>query len=150
VLKPLEAVPEFKSYFYNFLVPVKEKKEILEKIFKADLAKPVLHFLFLIVDKKREADFEGIVAAYGALADESRNIKNAELYTAKALPAKDLKTLELNLNKATGKKIRLNPHVDPELLGGVMLRIEDRIVDATLKKRLQLLNAAMKEKHVVK
>jgi F-type H+-transporting ATPase subunit delta len=150
VLQSLEAVPEFKSYFYNFLVPVKEKKEILEKIFKADLAKPVLHFLFLIVDKKREADFEGIVAAYGALADESRNIKNAELYTAKALPAKDLKTLELNLNKATGKKIRLNPHVDPELLGGVMLRIEDRIVDATLKKRLQLLNAAMKEKHVVK
>ena len=53
-------------------------------------------------------------------------------------------------NKATGKKIRLKPHVDPALLGGVMLRIEDRIVDATLKKRLQLLSAAMKEKKVVK
>jgi F-type H+-transporting ATPase subunit delta len=150
VLDSLEAVPEFKSYFYNFLVPLKEKKEILAKIFQADLSVNVLDFLFLLVDKRREAYLEGIVAEFGALADESRNIKNAELYTASELPKKDLKALEMRLNKATGKKIRLNAHVDPELLGGVKLRIEDRIIDATLKKRLQLLGAAMKKKQVVK
>ena len=150
VLDSLEAVPEFKGYFYNFLVPVKEKKEILEKVFKEDLSEAVLHFLFLIVDKRREANFEEIVAEFAAIADESRNIKNAELYTAAELPKKELKALEMRLNKATGKKIRLNAHVDPELLGGVKLRIEDRIIDATVKKRLQLLSAAMKQKQVVK
>ncbi len=150
VLDSLEAVPELKSYFCNFLVPNQEKKDILEKIFKEDLNENILHFLFLLVDKKREANFESIVAEFAILADEARNIKNAEIYTAQELPKRELRALEMRLTKATGKKIRLNAHVDPELLGGVKLRIEDKIVDATIKKRLQLLGTAMKKKQVVK
>ena len=150
VLDSLEAVPEFKSYFYNFIVPVEEKKDILKKIFQQDLSENLLNFLFLLVDKRREANLAGIAAEFADIADESRNIKKADLYTAAEIPKKELKALETRLNKATGKKILLNPHVDPALLGGIKLRIGDRIVDATLKKRLQLLNAAMKKKQVVK
>ena len=148
VLESLEAVPEFKNSFYNFLVPAAEKKAILTQIFQDDLASGVLNFLYLVVDKRREADFEGIVADFAVLADESRNIKTADLYTAVELPVKDVKVLEMRLSKATGKKIRLNAHVEPALLGGVKLQVEDRIIDATVKKKLQLLGAAMKQKVV--
>lgn len=148
VLDSLEAVPEFKSYFYNFLVPTKEKKDILKKIFNDDLAPSLISFLYLIVDKKREADFANIVAEYNLLADESHNIKSAEVYTAKELAVKDLKSLEVRLSRATGKKIHLNAHVEPELLGGVKIRVEDRIIDATVKKKLELLGAEMKKKVV--
>ncbi|MDD2218405.1 MAG: ATP synthase F1 subunit delta, partial [Eubacteriales bacterium] len=133
-----------KEYLHNFLIPVPEKKEIMSKIFGEDLSQISMNFLFIMIEKKREAYLDMVYKEYQLMADESRNIKQAEVYTAREVPEEDIAQITENLSRATGKTIRLQLKVDPDLIGGVRIRIGDRIIDGTVKKKLQLLKEKLK------
>lgn len=144
VIATINEVDGFKEYLNNFLIPVAEKKELIEKIFAQDVSYKTLNFLKIIIDKRREEYLELILEEFIDLADEERNVKKADLYTAVKVPESYITILTENLSAAMGIKVKLEQNIDPALIGGVKIRIGDKIIDATVKKRLEILEEKLK------
>lgn len=145
VISALDQVPELKRYLEHLLVPVREKKEIVAQIFTGKVSQLTINFLDMILDKRRQAYLYVIVDEYKAMADESNNITKADLFSAKEISSDEVQALAGKLSASTGKVVQLQQVVDESLIGGVKLRIGDRIIDATVAKRLEMLKEQLKK-----
>lgn len=93
-------------------------------------------FFHLLLEKKRLPYLRSIAHAYAALIERHRGILRARVITAVPL-AEDQKTkLAAALERRTGKRILLEPRVEPEVLGGVAVQLGDQILDDTVSTRL--------------
>ena len=145
VVQTIQEVENLKQYFAYPLVPTKEKKEVAAKIFSKEVSPVTLNFLLLVLDKKRQNYLELIFKEYEEMADESRNIKKAELISAMAVPDAEVSALAETLSRSTGKTIQLKLTIDPALLGGVKIRMGDKIIDASIAKKLDMLKKNLKQ-----
>ena len=136
IIKETEGLGE---YFAHPLVPAKQKKELATKIFTGSVSPLTLNFLLLVIDKKRETYLEVIHQEYEDMADESRNIRKAELISAMPVSEQDVQILAENLSRSTGKTIKLALSIDPTMIGGLKIRIGDKIIDASVTKKLEML-----------
>lgn len=127
------------DYFAHPLIPAKAKKEVATKLYAKEVSPITLNFLLLVLDKKRETYLDLIYKEYEEMADESKNIRKAELFSAMPVSDEDLKTLSENLSRSTGKTIQLAVTIDPSMLGGVKIRMGDKIIDASVAKKLEML-----------
>lgn len=116
-----------------------EKKQALKQGIQDKVSSTIINFLFLLVDKKREEILPDILKEFRTYADQIRNIVDAEVRSAVQLTDKDFRELERRLCMATGKKIRLTSVIDTSLIGGLVVRIGDIIIDGSVVKRLALL-----------
>lgn len=144
VITAITEIDGMKEYLDHLLVPAREKKELVQKVFGEQLSAMTMNFLFMVIDKRRESYLEFIYREYVEMADESRNIKQAELYAAREVPQSELEALQERLSATTGKKVVLKLTVDPALLGGAKIRMGDQIVDGTAAKKLQMLKEKLK------
>lgn len=144
VITAITEIDGMKDYLDHLLVPAREKKELVQKVFGEQLSAMTMNFLFMVIDKRRESYLEFIYREYVEMADESRNIKQAELYAAREVPQSELEALQERLSATTGKKVVLKLTVDPALLGGAKIRMGDQIVDGTAAKKLQMLKEKLK------
>ncbi|MDD4775050.1 MAG: F0F1 ATP synthase subunit delta [Syntrophomonas sp.] len=139
IVQTIEEIPDLKEYFAHPLLPAKDKKEIAKQVFSSAVSPLTLNFLLLVLDKKRQNYLELINNQYVEMADESRNIKKAELISAMPISDQDVKTLADNLTRSTGKTIQLDVSIDPSIIGGVKIRMGDKIIDASIAKKLEML-----------
>jgi len=145
VIQTVTEVEGMNEYLAHLLVPAKEKKDLIQKVFAEQLSPMTMNFILMLVDKRRESYLEVIYREFVEMADESRNIKKAELFAAREVPADELAELEQKLSSSTGKNVTLKMTVDPSLLGGVKIRMGDQIVDGTVAKKLQMLKDNLKK-----
>lgn len=124
-----------------------EKKLLLKKYLDGKISPLIENFLYLIVDKKRENFLPDIIQQYYKYADETRNIVEAEVYSAVSLTDKDYHKLEKRLSQAAGKKVRLKNIVDSTLLGGIVIKIGETVIDGSIVKRLALLKSHLQKPH---
>lgn len=93
----------------------------------------------LLIEAHR-VDIAGELAdEYGALVDEAEGRVRATVTTAVELPARERKELAEQLSNRLGREVRLDVHVDPSIIGGLVVRFGDHVVDASLASRLQQL-----------
>jgi F-type H+-transporting ATPase subunit delta len=144
IVQSIEEIEGLKKYFAHPLVPTKEKKDVANQLFSSAVSTVTLNFLLLVLDKKRETYLEIIYKEYEEMADESRNIKKAELISAMPVSDEAVKSLSETLSRSTGKTIQLQLTVDPALLGGVKIRMGDKIIDASVAKKLEMLKKNLK------
>lgn len=131
------------TLMYHPLVPAPAKKETINRIFAGDLDGFLHNFLLLLIDKRREPALPAIIREYIRLANEARNIAEVEVFTAKELTAEQLETLAAKLSKVTGKNIVLKTTVDQALIGGVVVKIGDKLIDGSVARQLKMLKAAL-------
>ena len=145
VMEIIEGTENLKDYLAHLLIPAKAKKEGIGKIFAGNISQVTLNFLMMIIDKRREAYIPVIVEEYKELADEARNIMKAQLISAQEVSADEMKVLAEKLSVSTGKTVQLQQTVDPALIGGIKIRMQDQIIDATVAKRLEMLKEKLKQ-----
>jgi F-type H+-transporting ATPase subunit delta len=144
IVQSIQGTEGLTEYFAHPMIPTREKKELANKIFGKAVSPLTLNFLLLVLDKKRQTYLELIYKEFEAMADESRNIKKAELISAMAVSDEDVKSLSETLSRSTGKTIQLKLSVDPTILGGVKIRMGDKIIDASVAKKLEMLKKNLK------
>jgi F-type H+-transporting ATPase subunit delta len=144
IVQSIEEIDGLKQYFAHPLVPAKDKKDVANKLFASAVSPVTLNFLLLVLDKKRETYLEIIYNEYVAMADESHGIKKAELISAMAVSDEAVDALAKTLSISTGKTIQLKLSIDPALLGGVKIRMGDKIIDASVAKKLEMLKKNLK------
>lgn len=114
-----------------------EKKEMVDKILKEQISGEMLNFLYILIDKKREKNILDITDEYGELYNEHKNIVKVVAKTAIPMEDKAKEKLINVLSEKLNKTIELTNQVDEDLMGGVLLQIEDRLIDGSLKGQLE-------------
>jgi F-type H+-transporting ATPase subunit delta len=103
----------------------------------------VTHFVLFIIDKGRTDNLVRIVEIYGHLLDEARGIVVADITSAIPLAEPEVKRIVARLETLSGKKVRHHLHVDPEILGGVIIVIGGEIIDYSVRHDLSRLRDAL-------
>jgi F-type H+-transporting ATPase subunit delta len=132
-------------YLRSPLVPLERKRDVLRAELSERALKPVASFVDLLLRKKRLALFPAAVAEYEKRVRRWQGLQAAEAVSAVALTGDERKRLHEQLEKATGLTIELETRVDPELIGGLYVRIGDRIIDYSVKGLLQSLQGRLFE-----
>jgi F-type H+-transporting ATPase subunit delta len=103
------------------------------------------NFIKLVASKRRLFALEGMISAFGALAEAKAGIIKAEVTVAEALSDKNRKAVSEALNAVTGKKVAVTEKVDPAIIGGLIVKLGSRMVDSSVRTKLNSLKIAMKE-----
>jgi len=114
-----------------------KKHSVLRGVFEGKVSTPVLHFLFVLVDKKREEYIPTILEVFQERMREVRGEVACHVRTAKPLTAAVRKELEAGLAAFSGKKIQLTEEVEPELLAGMVVTVGDRVIDTSFRHQLR-------------
>lgn len=120
-------------------VPPASKKKLLHDALGGKVGGTTLKFLELLVDKKRFELMVMVSANFAKLAAEKRGAAKAHVRTAAPLSADAQQQLAAKLKKFTGKDIELDVKEDPELIGGVTVKIGDWVLDSSLRGQLRRL-----------
>jgi F-type H+-transporting ATPase subunit delta len=127
------------------LIPRGEQgKAVLALIQKMGVSDLTRRFVGLVARNGRLYRLSGIIDAYMALLAEHRGEITAEVTSAKPLSAPQTESVNAALRAAVGRKVAVNLHVDPRLLGGLKVKVGSRLIDASLASKLQRLQLAMK------
>lgn len=117
-------------------VPVPVKKSILKRLLENRTDANTLHFFYVLVGKNREVYADAVVESYKELLRQHRGEVAVTVRTAQPLDAKLLAEVEKTLLSYTSRKVEIKTEVDPELLGGLVIQIGDRVIDTSLKRQL--------------
>ena len=138
----LETSPRLMDAIVSPVVPPETKRNIFNDIFSNKVDAITLSYLQLLVNKRREEAIRGTEEEYVLLANEARGVVNAYVTTAVEIEIDDEKRIRKKLEDMMGKSIQLIKNIDPNLIGGVTVRIGDTVIDGSIKGQLE----ALKEK----
>ncbi len=102
-------------------------------------------FVGLMAQKGRLALLPEAIRGFNVLLAEERGEETAEVISAKPLSEMQRNALAQNLKSSFGKDVKIDASVDPSLLGGLIVKVGSKMVDASLKSKLERLELAMKE-----
>jgi F-type H+-transporting ATPase subunit delta len=128
--------PELREWALHPRVTPGEKKEVYDKLFK-DLSELTRNLLHLIAERNREDAIEAIDSEYKALVHEAKGVAEAEVITSHPLTKAGEKELIAVFQKIIGKTLVITNRVDPDILGGAVVRIGDRLYDGSLANKLK-------------
>lgn len=137
----LEQEPSLQEVLECRRVPTHVKKEIIRNIFQERISPVVLGFLEILIDKHRERNFGAIRESYHDFLKKYKNIIVAEVKTAFPLEPQFEEKLKEVLKKSTGKNVEIQVSVHPELIGGLVVQIGDRVYDGSVTKQLKMMGA---------
>ena len=126
---------------YNAVARKKVLQLVVEKL---NLSKAMKSFLFLLFDKGRIGFLGTINEFYQKLADELKNVARASLVSATEISVETVEKIRATLSKMTGKDIVLDFKVDQSLIGGVVSRIGDLVLDGSIKTQLLNMRESLK------
>ena len=129
----------------NPLYDASGRKNVLTSIIdKLALSRVMRSFLTLLFDKGRFVYLSSINDFYQKLADELKGIARASLVSATELSSETVEKIRASLSKKTGKDIILEVEQDPNLIGGVVTRIGDLVLDGSIKTQLLNMRESLK------
>ena len=111
---------------------------------KARFNKTTRNFLGLLAHNGRAKDLTAVIAGFERLYAKKTGVVAAEVVSAKALSAAQLKAVQSGLKSALGKDPELTTRVDPSILGGIKVKVGSKLFDASLKTKLDQMKFALK------
>jgi len=112
---------------------------------KAGIAGISANFLKVLTTNRRLFAVADVIRAYRALVARFKGEASAEVTVAEPLSDKNLDSLKVALKSVTGKDVALNVKVDPSIIGGLVVKLGSRMVDSSLRTKLNSIKHAMKE-----
>ncbi|KXG76262.1 F0F1 ATP synthase subunit delta [Thermotalea metallivorans] len=143
VMESFQQHPEFFELYKTPRISNEEKKRIIEAVFQGKISPEVMNFLKILSDKRRTGVIEAIVKSYHKLVHEHQNIAEALAVTTVPMKDEDKAALEVKLSKMTGKKVILKNEIDTTIIGGMLVRIGDKVIDGTVQGRLNKLKESL-------
>ena len=136
---------DFQKVIANPIFPLEDRKKILHFVLaKSGFSDVVKNFLNLLLDKNRIGAIESVTDYYSKLTDEVSNIARAEIITAIPLKEDALGRIERSLEELTSKKIKSEVTEDQGLIGGVVVKIGDLVLDGSVRAQLEGLKESLK------
>ena len=137
VIEVLAQNPEFDGLMRHPGIPKQEKIQVVENVFTGRVSDELKNFLEVVTAKERYSDLNDIFEYYIARVKEEQKIGVAFVKTAVELTAKQQTAVEAKILETSGyRKMEMNYSVDPSIIGGMVVRINDRVVDSSIRTKL--------------
>jgi F-type H+-transporting ATPase subunit delta len=136
----LAASRELENALMTPAVPTSRKRAVVGRIAGVLKLSPIArNFLFVLIDHRRIALLDAILHSFELIVDERMGYARAEVSAPRELTETQREAINAQLEKITGKRIRMRVAVDPALIGGVMARIGSTVYDGSVRGQLQTL-----------
>ncbi len=139
----LENSPDLVFVIENPSVPDIKKYELIDAIFVNQVNSYIKNFIKILIEKRRFKEFKGITAAYFEKFDEINNLKRVEIISATDLNEEIKNKITDKLNKKLNKNISAVWHTDKDIIAGLVIKVDDNVIDTSLKNKLENLNKNM-------
>ena len=134
--------PAFAIIMDSPRIPLSEKERVARR--RLEGVQPlVLNLVLLIISKGRVELIDSLVNNYERLLNAHRGIEQATVTTAVALSKEEEEAVAGKLGRLTGKKIVMETRVDPSIIGGMVARVGDKIIDGSTRTRLQAMKRSL-------
>lgn len=130
---------EFKNFISNPLISEIEKAEIMAELFKDKLSDIGYNFLQLLTNKKRSSLLPDVIEEFQLMILQHRNILQGELVSVVDLSDTQIEKIKANIEKLTGKSVLFDMRLDPSIIGGFIVKVEDMIIDNSIRFQLNKL-----------
>jgi F-type H+-transporting ATPase subunit delta len=137
---------DFASFIGNTTLRRSVQAEAMVAISKQLKFSPLTEkFLGTLADKRRLSELPGIVSALQDLISGHRGEITARVTAAQALDQAQIGEIAANLKAALGKNVQVNLDIDPSIMGGLVIRVGSRIIDSSVRTKLERLHRALKK-----
>jgi F-type H+-transporting ATPase subunit delta len=135
---------ELRRVWENPAVPAEQKRKLLDAIVQREgIDKPVRNLVAVLIDHRRLPFLPRIVEQFAKELDARMGFAEARISSARELGDSERRTLEAQIEKTTGKKVRASYGLDASLLGGAVVRVGSTIYDGSVKGQLEKIKEAI-------
>lgn len=131
----LREEPRVREFLETPLVDAARKKDALRKTLDGRAPELFIRFLLVVVDKRRAAHLQGIAAEYRAIVDEMRGRVRADVVLAREADEALRQEIVASLERQLGREVIARFRTDADLIGGVLIRVGDQILDGSVRRR---------------
>ncbi|GAB4349820.1 MAG: ATP synthase F1 subunit delta [Leptolyngbyaceae cyanobacterium] len=141
ILGVLKESPDLQEFLDNPLIKPADKKAVMNRILGDSVHPYTRNFIQVLVDRRRIMFLEGICKEFQSLLRKLNQTVLAEVTSARELTDDQKNSLREKVLAMTGaRQVELETHIDPELIGGVVIRIGSQVIDASLRGQLRRLS----------
>ncbi|MBE6033526.1 MAG: ATP synthase F1 subunit delta [Clostridiales bacterium] len=140
VLEILKQEPDLCAFIDTPVISIGEKKQVMGSIFDGRISEELLHFLYVMIDKGRTKHFARAIKVYKELYNEEEGFSYGKIFSVKPLSTDRLEKFEAETGKLLRQNVKLENEIDAKLIGGVKILIDGKVIDASVRKRLEDLN----------
>jgi len=145
----LEREPDLKNAIVNPIYSKDDRRGVLLRVTELIKLSPMVsNFVKLLFDKRRIDAILGISQVYQQLVDQLENISRAQVKIAVPLEEATLSRIRETLEKITGNTVVMEVEEEPAIIGGIMARAGDLILDGSVRTQLQSLTESLKRSEV--
>jgi F-type H+-transporting ATPase subunit delta len=134
------------AFLYSPAVGRERKKETLRQAFAGRASDLLVRFLEVLNERDRLNLLRGVAASYGELYDRMAGRMRVRLASAVPLEGQQQERLRQELQAAFGREPVFDVHIDPDLLGGLVVQVDDWVYDASVRTRLDSLSKQLTER----
>jgi len=125
-------------YFKSPVVPVEKKKSLMEQVLsKFEVPQELKKVLLLMAEKNRLGLLREFVSELESLVDHKLGIVKAEVVSASELDEETLSSITSKIEELFGKKAQVTLKLDPSLIGGFVVKVADKVIDASVRTQLE-------------
>lgn len=135
--------PKFYEILKTPKINVKEKKKVVSQIFKGKISQELINFLKIILDKRRIKNLFSIQKEFENMVLSHKGIVKAKAITTIPLDEKQIEKLKKKLSEITKKNIQIENEIDEKLIGGILIKLGDKVIDGTIKNKLKELQNSL-------
>ncbi|MBU0699854.1 ATP synthase F1 subunit delta [bacterium] len=136
--------PDFFRLIRHPGITIVQKKELVWKILIAcSISRPTHEFLMVLERRKRIDMIQEIVTSYLQMSDKQNNITTAIVTSAMPLNTAQQDAIKNKLSQMLSSVIKLKIQIEPEIIGGLIIRLKDKVIDGSVRGRLDRLKAEM-------
>lgn len=119
------------------------RKQIVQRVFEGKVSDLLYRFFQVVADKNRLASLPQIVAGFLILVAEHRGQMEVEAFVASPMDPATAEHVAKTIGEHLGKQVTLRQHVDESLIGGLKIKIGDRLIDASVASQLRMMKNKM-------
>ncbi|GGF91895.1 F0F1 ATP synthase subunit delta [Paenibacillus abyssi] len=144
VVRALEGDADIVKFLVSPNISTDKKIDLVKQALSGKVSEMVIQTIELLISRGRNDIIGEVYSAYKKVAGEALGQADAIVYTAKQLPEDEMQKIGIRFGAMIGKKIRVEQIVEPALLGGIQVRIGDRLYDGSLSGKLARLEKSLK------
>jgi F-type H+-transporting ATPase subunit delta len=134
--KIIETIPQFGQILNDPAIGVEERAKLIHTVFDGRVSQLVLNFLGLLNEKGRLALLAAISGAYDDLLDQQLGKMDVDVTVAQQLDPQQLEEVRQKVGGALKREATVHQVVDPSIIGGLILRVQDRLFDGSVRAQL--------------
>ncbi len=138
----------FRNFLMSPMVRTDDKKKFVGEVIGERASGLFVKFVTLLIDKKRIGAIGEIAHAYTHLWEQQQGIVEVRAVTAIELDPDTRERVRRTIEDRTGRRVRLEAKTDPDIIGGMILFIDDKIIDGSIRHQLDRLRKSLGEVRV--